>query len=407
MKLKSLGIYDGLPASIYVLFVVRIINALGAFVGPFITLFLSNKLGYSNDIIGLFIMVNSLCMVPGAMIGGKISDILGRKKILIAFQLLTGTSYLLCAFFERSQIIPYLLIMASFFNSATQPAFGAMTADLSNVKNRKSAYSLLYLGVNLGFSIGPMIAGFLYNNYITMLFIGNSAAVFISTAVLYFFVEETIPNNMESNCNIDENAEEGSLINALIKRPCLLVFLLFSTIYSFVYAQYPYCIPLQVNELFENNGAVIYGQIMAVNGLTVFLFTTFLTRITRKISPIKNVAAAGVFYAFGFGMMYFIKSRQMFYLSAIIWTIGEIIHTINSNVYIANHTPMTHRGRFNAVIPLISSTGFALGPAIMGMYIKNRAVKDGWPVVFVLALTASLLFYILYIHEKKKKSNVY
>jgi MFS family permease len=405
MKIKNFfKVYRGLPFSIYVLFVVRIINALGAFVGPFLTMFLSNKIGLGNEVIGIFIMANSISTVPGSLIGGKISDTFGRKKILVIFQGLAALSYIPCAFLGKSIIIPYLLILSSFFNSVAQPAYGAMIADLSDIKNRQSAYSLLYLGNNLGFSIGPMIAGFLYSHYLKMIFIGNSIAVFASISIIYIFIRETKPKKEDEKqiINEHEKIEEGSLISALLKRPLLLSFALLSVIYSFVYAQYPFCIPLQVGEIFKDNSSVIYGKIMATNGLTVILFTTIITRLTRKLSSIQNVALAGIFYGIGFGMMYFINTFNMFILATVIWTIGEIFQSTNTGVYIANHTPMSHRGRFNAVIPLITGAGFAVGPAIMGMYIKNRRVIDAWPIVFMMSMIAAVLFYILYIIENKK-----
>lgn len=280
-----------------------------------------------------------------------------------------------------------------------------MVADLTNVKNRNSAYSLLYLGGNLGFSIGPMIAGFLYSHYLKMLFIGNTIAVFISGIIIFKLIRETKPEKDEAKqvTNKYEKNEEGSLISALIKRPQLLAFAFLSMIYSFVYAQYPFCIPLQVGGLFQNNSSIIYGKIMATNGVTVILLTTFITKLTKSTSAVKNLSVAGLFYAVGFGMMYFIKSFDMFIVATVLWTIGEIIHTTNSNVYIANHTPMSHRGRFNAVLPLIYGAGFALGPVVMGMYIKNRSVIDAWPIAFILSIIAAVLFFVLNIIENRRR----
>jgi len=98
---------------IYILFIVRIINALGAFVGPFLTIFLSDKIGFSKEMIGLFIMINSLATVPGSIIGGKICDVFGRKKVLIIFQTLAALCYIPCAFLDKSVLIPYFLILSS------------------------------------------------------------------------------------------------------------------------------------------------------------------------------------------------------------------------------------------------------------------------------------------------------
>jgi Na+/H+ antiporter NhaC len=49
-----------------------------------------------------------------------------------------------------------------------------------------------------------------------------------------------------------------------------------------------------------------------------------------------------------------------FLLSTVIWTLGEILQATNTNVYIANHTPISHRGRFNAILPIIIGSGGCL-----------------------------------------------
>lgn len=403
---KNFKIYEGLPLSIYILCLVKVINALGAFVGPFLTMFLSDKIGLSTDIIGFLMLMNAMAGAVGSILGGSIADKFGRRKILVIFQGLAALCYIPCAYLGNSIVIPYILIFSSFLNSIAWPAYGAMVADLTNINNRKEAYSLLYLGNNLGFAVGPMIAGFLYKNFIKMMFIGNSIAVFVSIIIIYSFIKETKPDKEAEKhiINEAEKADKGSLIFALIKRPLLLYFALISVIYSFVYAQYPFCIPLQVKGIFGDSSSVVYGKLMAVNGITVIVFTTLITKLTKKLSAIQNVALAGLFYAVGFGMMYFIKSYSLFILATVIWTTGEILQSTNSGVYIANHTPMSHRARFNAVLPIITGTGFAVGPYVMGKYIKNRMVIDAWPVVFMLSIAAAILFYVLFIVEKKSKA---
>jgi MFS family permease len=89
--------------------------------------------------------------------------------------------------------------------------------------------------------------------------------------------------------------------------------------------------------------------------------------------------------------------------STIIWSLGEILVTTNTNVYIANHTPMSHRGRFNAVIPVIMGAGFALGPLISGNYIKKYGINNIWLVICFLSIVAAGFMYFLYLSEKKRK----
>ena len=67
---KALDYYRGLPREIYVLFVSRIINSMGAFVRPFLTIFLTSNLGFSEAQTGLITTIAIFLYVPGSMLGG-------------------------------------------------------------------------------------------------------------------------------------------------------------------------------------------------------------------------------------------------------------------------------------------------------------------------------------------------
>jgi len=302
-----------------------------------------------------------------------------------------------------------LLILSAFFHGAAQPASTTMTTDLTNPNNRKAAFSILYLGNNIGFAVGPLIAGFLYNNYLMWIFLGDAATTFTSLVLVYLFIKETLPSKekIEESFKLENNyekAEKGNLWQVLWKRPRLLLFTLISLIYSFVYAQTTFSIPIQVVELFGDKGPKMFGVIMTTNALVVSFLTIVIISLTHKIKPVLNVTLAGVFYAIGFGMIFFINGRLPWLLfSTIIWSIGEILVTTNTNVYIANHTPMSHRGRFNAVMPVIMGVGFAIGPLIAGNFIRKYGIINIWPAICFLSIVAAVLMYFLYFSEKKRK----
>jgi Major Facilitator Superfamily. len=149
--------------------------------------------------------------------------------------------------------------------------------------------------------------------------------------------------------------------------------------------------------IFGDFGARNFGMLMTTNGIVVVFLTTLTTYLTRRFVPIINAAIAGIFYAVGFGMLYFVHSMPGFFISTVIWTVGEILVTTNNSVYIAAHTPSSHRGRFNAILPFISfNLGSMLGPLVIGKYMNIIGVKNVWVVCSILAVTATVLYSILY-----------
>jgi MFS family permease len=401
-----LSMYRGLPRSIYVLFFARIVNAVGSFVYPFLTMFLTQKLNLSAGEAGMYILFSGISFIPGSFLGGKLADVIGRKRVMVLGQFLSGLFFIPCAFLGTSILIPWLIIFADFFIGMTHPANQAMATDLSTPETRKATFSLLYLGHNIGFAVGPLIAGFLFNRYVSLIFLGDAATTFISVLLVLLLVTESKPSEERIQEGFadtgTEKAEQGSLLKALWTRPVLVVFVLIVMVLNFVYAQMTFSLPLQLMELFNDRGPALYGSIMTFNALVVIIFTTVMISLLKKVKPVLNVMIAGILYACGFGMIYYLDTIFLFFLSTFIWTIGEIIGAINSEVYIANHTPISHRGRFNSVLPVLTSVGFVTGPAVMGAFIEQYSVRAVWSFSFFLALAGAAALIILYLYERSR-----
>ena len=141
--------YLGLPRSVYVIFFARVVNSMGNFVHPFMTLLLTTKGGMGEERVGLFLLLSAVVQVPGSLLGGKLADKMGRKKIMIIFMGLAALCLIPCAFLldnaELFHYIPWFLILSSYFGSVAGPASGAMMNDLTLPENRQAAFSLLYM----------------------------------------------------------------------------------------------------------------------------------------------------------------------------------------------------------------------------------------------------------------------
>ncbi len=221
--------------------------------------------------------------------------------------------------------------------------------------------------------------------------------------VIYLNVPETKPKydmEEEEASNDYERAEKGSAFSVLIRRPQILVFALISMLITFSYSQVSFSLPLYAKQIFGiEKGARVFGMLMSTNGLVVVLMTIFIIGKTKKNSATLNVALSGVFWAIGLGMLYFASSVKIMVLSTVLWTIGEILNSTNVGVYIANNTPKSHRGRFNSLYGIISGTGQALGPVIMGEYLLDNPIRNVWIITTVIALGCAAVMYVFYLYE--------
>ncbi|TFG90250.1 MAG: MFS transporter, partial [Candidatus Atribacteria bacterium] len=300
------SIYSGFPRTIYILFVCRLINAMGYFVFPFLTLFLTRNLSLSADKVGLYLMCVEICRIIGALFGGRFTDIFGRKRTLISFQFAIAVFLFPCAFLGDSLIIPKLLAIAAFFNGATRPVYDAIMVDMSTPKNRKEIFSFIYLGLNLGFGIGSLIAGFLYTRYIKFLFLGNVVMILFVCLFIYINIVETLPYKVQAKNDNDKLVQKQSLLKILLQKPIVLYFSLVSILFYLAHSQFFFSLPLQINDLFGQTGPRYFGIIMSFNSLAVVFMTMPVTLVSRQNRPILNVTFSGIFFAIGFGMLYWI-----------------------------------------------------------------------------------------------------
>lgn len=375
--------YKGLPVPVYVLFFARIINRMGDFVSIFLTLYLSRYLGFSEKQTGLVLSIVGLSMMAGALLGGKLTDLAGRKKIMLGLQSLAALSVLICGFIPDNSALTVLLILFTFFNGAVRPVNTALLTDLTTQKNRSAAFSLLYLGINIGVSAGPILAGFLFNNYRRWIFWGDGLTTIATIILVLFLVPE--PEIDMSHTEKGEHLEEGSSLKALWGRPVLAIYAFLGIFSAFIYGQNSFALPLQMLHAFDDRGPRFFGLIMSFNAVVVLFITPLQNYFLKDIRPIIRIALGQILYAFGFGLLLFpIKSMSWYYLSTLIWTCGEVLDATNSGVFIANHSPRNHRGRFNSFFLISKGGGRALAPLISGLILERLGLSYVWGLCFCL-----------------------
>ncbi|PKM51445.1 MAG: MFS transporter [Firmicutes bacterium HGW-Firmicutes-7] len=390
--------YSGLPKSVYVLFVAQVINRFGDFVMPFLTLFLTTHLGFSNKSAGAAVMVTVLASIPGAFTGGKIADHFGRKKAYMIFQGTAGVAIFLCTFTRNPWIIISLIAISSFFNGGVRPIITAIMTDVLKPEERKLGFSLTYLGINIGVALGPLLAGFLFNHYLFMIFIGDAITTALAVSLVGLHIKETLPSRLEDSPVIEkivgntalENAETGSIFSVLGRRPQVLLFLVFNIFYSATYAQHSFSMPIMINHVFGDRGPTYFGTLMSVNAITVLAFTMILAHFTHKWRPLSGIVIGGIAYIVGFGMISFSRVLPLFWISTFIWTLGEILVVTNFGVYISNNTPQNFRARISAVTSLSWAFGSIFGTYFIGMYMDATSVEAVWPFVSLIVMVGTL-----------------
>lgn len=400
---KFINIYKGLGRKAYILFFVQFINRLGDFVIPFLSLYLTLQLGFSNKTAGLVATAAVIAQVPGAMIGGILADHWSRKGTYIIGQGAAAICIFTCGIIKNPYLIVALLIISTFFSSTAKPLLNTMMYDSVSKDKRQAGNSLLYLATNFGVSVGPLIAGFLFENYLNILFIGDAITSFVAVLVVILFIKDGKAIKEEGK---DKVISTMGFVRFILKRPELSLFFLIYMTATFIYAQVSFSLPLTLTDIFNWKGTQIYGYLMSINAITVVISTPFIIYKTRKNTNLKNVTLGGIFYALGFGLIVVANNVFIFTISTIVWTMGEIVLSTNCGVYALNRSGSDMRARCASLMMITGSLGRALGVSIMGGFIEGFGLRAVWPVIFIVGILISFCSYYLNIYVKNKDSKL-
>jgi len=73
----------------------------------------------------------------------------------------------------------------------TYSPISAVITDVTTPLNRNEAFSLTYFATNVGFAFGPLIAGFLFENYTSMIFLEMVYLVLLVFCIIKFERDKT------------------------------------------------------------------------------------------------------------------------------------------------------------------------------------------------------------------------
>lgn len=411
MSLGFIKQYFGLPGRIYVLFLARIIAAMGSFVYSFLTLFMSNQLGYSDIKISRYLMLMMIITFPAVLMGGKVADKFSRKKTYVTLMGTGETLFLISGFLIDRPYVLVFIFSGVFFVNAASPVISAMMMDYTKPENRQESMSLVYLGFNFGYAIGPMIAGFLFVNYLPWIFWGNAIINAVSLILIMALIKDETPDESAPAGNVaGENGiadkqparPQRGLLRQLAHDPVLVIVALFAISAAFSYSQIGYMLPLDMEEYFGiETGSKAYGVIWSLNGFSVFILTPLFVYVLKRNHPIFNLGIAGVLFALGFAGYAFTHNLVLMYLLVAVWTSGECVSASNTGVFIASHAPTEFRARYQSIYEIIQGIGRAIGPVLMGGFLSGHSVSQGWILCGCACLISALVYFTLYARGKR------
>lgn len=409
MKMNVFAQYKGLRKEVYILFFGNIVTKFGSMIWTVLTLILNQKLGMNASQISLYMIASGALILPANFIGGKLADRLNKKNIIVFCDTVSVVSFILCGMFPLRLSTIVILTLGSTFQTVEHPAYHALLADLTLTKDRDKAFSLLYLGTNLGFLTAPTIAGLLFNNYLWLVFIISGVSIGISTLLIAFKLKDTTPVEDTSKVAVYQKSKDKIPLAVILQtNKTLLLFILAAALMDAAYNEYSYLLPLDIGNIHGTQGPAIFGTVSSLNGLVVILFTPIVTTLLAKSRQTLKMSAANTFIFMGYAVFVIgLGVVPLYYLAMVLCTIGEVLSATSFGPYESARIPSSHRGRVLGLFALVESTLNGIITFIIGRIYDSQGSIAAWKIVLSMLILSQILFACLIFADRKNYPNLY
>jgi POT family proton-dependent oligopeptide transporter len=405
---------SGFPANFWIANTLELFERL-AFYGAkaVLVVFLVNKVGLVDDagkLTGLFSgLIYSLPIVAGVLV-----DRYGFRKTLISCFAIFTVGYFMIAlaglqFGEQIMSVtgkyPYVLgvlVLTSIGGSLIKPCIVGTVSKTSPVDKKALGFSIYYMLVNIGGTLGPVIAGQLRQNigieYVLMMSSFTTFLLLIGT--LLFFKEP------------DDSAQSTERTFGKVFRDMLTVFanvrfILFLVIFSgfwLMFWQIFYLMPFYGTDVihFEN-----FEWLEALDAFCIILLTVPITAFVKKWKPITAMTVGFVFSSLSWLIIGFSPTITAAFMGIALFAVGEATQAPRFYEYVASLAPKDQVGIFMGFAFLPVAIGSFSAGAVSDWLRTNYLHTDPSTMWFIVAgigfvSTALMVIYNLFIAPKQE-----
>ncbi|OGD15008.1 hypothetical protein A2V47_02310 [Candidatus Atribacteria bacterium RBG_19FT_COMBO_35_14] len=342
------------------------------------------ELGANDFQVGFSYTLLALAYALMQFLGGILSDIFGRKQLIVIPTFALPLCYFLAANSSNWTTLILFLVIANSLSALQLPSFYSIIAESVPKTKRGVAYSTFELFVVLGITIGPAIGMILIPRIeIKYLFYLSSLITFLCALSRTIWLKETHYNRSKIN-KLDSYKK---LFN---KKMLLIILALSSLLLLFNLTVNGPFISLNAHEIMNLNKSKI-NLLFALGGFAAVIYSLWGGKIIEKWGSKKVLS----YSASGLGVFIILWS-----LSSPLWltiALFTVLYVFFQSCYIAYGSflaDITHRQSRGLVIGFIGTcTGLigSIGPSLGGYLKFQFGPSSPFWAGLIFALITSLL----------------
>lgn len=386
--------YRGLSQPTWILALVMLINRSGAMVIPFLGVYMTSKLGFELKEAGIALSCFGIGAIMGSLSGGWLTDKIGHYLTQSISLFLSVPVFFMLPLFTDFTSLCIAIIILSFITEVFRPANSASVSYYAKPENLTRAFSLNRMALNLGFSIGPALGGFLAGYSYSLLFYVNGTMVGLAGVVFLLYFRGKKGNDALLVDQVTSKTHQP--VNKSAYRDVKYIFFtLLLTIYATCFFQLFNSLPIFYKQVYLLNEVNI-GYILAFSGLIVFGLEMIVVHLAEANLTIRqNMVFGTALCGAAFIVLIAPLGVPILYVSMFLLCISEILVMPFSSTIGVNRSTSENRGSYMALNALAFSIAHVFSPLFSTTIAENYGFNVLWIITGVLITLASLGFFVL------------
>jgi predicted MFS family arabinose efflux permease len=398
MITKTLNLYknafSGLTNRMWLLSIIMLINRCGTMVLAFMTLYCTH-IGFTLKQGGIVVAIYGIGSLVGALVGGKISDKFGFYYTQFSALFFGGVMFIVLGFMKSYEAICIVTFFLAMINESFRPANASAIAHYSSPETRTQSFSLVRLSINLGFTFGSAIGGFLASkNYHLLFWVDGCTNIVASFFLLYLLPKVTKAQQHKP----EVTKEVSQKINSPYTDKKFLYFLFFQILFAACFFQLFTTIPIFFNKNLSISEFNI-GVIMAASGLLIFAVEMILIfSLEGKRPYLVFIIRGTILMALSYLILNIphVNGLLIATVAIIVITIGEMLSMPFMNSYYIARSSQSTRGQYAGMYTMAWSAAQVIGSMGGAAFADEFGFNNLWYLVAVISIISAAGYYWIY-----------
>ncbi len=388
--------FRSLPVNVRALCLAGFVEGLIA-IGPLWALYVDELRG-SLAVLGLLLSLSSLCMSVLQIPGGMISDRIGRRKAIIAGEIVRIVSLVAVGCVPRWEWLVPAIVLSNVAGALINPARSALLAESVKADRRGRTFGLVDTIYAMTMIIGPAVGLWIAGRIsIRIVFFLSALLAAFSLAIAIRYLEDQTP--------LDRARDAGASWLSTIRRPFAfsrnrdLNILLASQGLSMIAASFaaPFFTLFAVNDLAIRKEQLAF--IFMLNNALLMITRVPMGRLADHASiPRKHLLAWGCVWG---GLVWIAIGNSHTYGHLFVYALIALAFVLPArSALISDMTSARERASVFGTLSAVDGVFGAIGYAIAGVFAQAYGLRLAFHVAGI-GLLLSALFVTVFFHEKR------